>query len=441
MIPTPSDAVLTGMRHLFDLQAVREKLNTAGAGVEGGQIFYIHYKPSTSCIAAYRFTRTNALTRQSESVLFFGKCSTPDDFALDIRKAQAHRWVDVPVGPTTVPCKESATIFYAFPNDPDLKGLRLFLEPKKLTRFFQQYLPGYPVEQWRLSKRALSTEVVRYKPERRAVLRSSTRAVEREGHEREKLTLYWRVYRDSQVSEIFRRMELLEQAVPESSEMKVPTPLGFDSKLQILVMEAIEGAPLVELLQTKKALSAVERTGRALAHLHTIEDKLLSSMSPQDYLTQAFETSRMLAVLSPDLSEQVQRIHRNLKRTTPEDCQRPGFVHGDFYYGQVLVAHDSTGFVDFDRSHMGSRLTDLGNFLAHLRLLNIENRIHEPDRLACGFMDAYAEVSREKLSARELKWWTALSLFLLAVGPFRRLEPGWPQLVQAILAAVEDELC
>ena len=442
MITLPQDSTLTGLRHLFDVQTVREQLNAAGADVEEGRVFYVRYKPNTNCVAAYEFTRKDPLTGEKESAYFYGKCSTSDDFTLALRKAQNHRWLDTRAGSPVIPFEAGNTLFYAFPNDARLNGLRLLETPKKLTQFFQRYLPAYPAGEWRLSNAALKSEVVRYKPERRAVFLSRTKAIDRQDDDREKLRLYWRIYCDDQAGEVFRRMRFLSNNLAKSGHLTTPLPLGFDSKAQFLMMEAIKGRPLVELLQEGGALSAVERTGEALVRLHVLADEDLPSRSPEDYIRKASETDRMLAILSPELADQSRRIFQRLRQTVPESKGRLGIAHGDFYYGQVLVERQKIGFVDFDRSHAGSPLIDLGNFIAHLKLLRLENRLQEdPDRLAQGFLNAYVESGGETPEDMELSWWTALSLFLLAVGPFRRLEPDWPQMVRAILNAAEVEMC
>jgi aminoglycoside phosphotransferase (APT) family kinase protein len=440
-IPLPPDDGLFGLGQLLDVALVRERLNALGAQVENGQVFYLRYKPGTNCIAAYQFERRNLETGKAEPAFFYGKCSTPEAFSVAHKKAQAHRWVPPPIGPSVVSFEEGATLFYAFPIDTGLPGLRLLESPNRLRRFLQQHLSDYSTAAWRLSKGGLTTEVVRYKPERRAVLCFSTRAIDRKSGEKEEVRLYWRVYRDTQAAEIFRRMHFLKSVLPESGEFTVPRPLGFDSEARVLLMSAIKGQPLLELLQRNEATSAVEHTGAALARLHTFWDKRLPLRGPEAYLREALETKGMLATISPELAGQAYRMFTRLQGTVPEGNKFPNLVHGDFYHGQVLVGREQIGFVDFDRSHSGSRLTDIGNFLAHLKLLKLENRLTEPDDLADRFLEAYAEVWKEKPQPRELRWWTALSLFLLAVGPFRRLEPNWPEMVQAILDAAEEEMC
>ena len=238
-------------------------------------------------------------------------------------------------------------------------------------------------------------------------------------------------------------MQFLMENLPESSDVRVPEPLGFDPEDRILVMKAVQGQPLIEVLESRDSVAAdaVQRTGAALARLHDLSDPNLTPQDSQESFRAVAETKKMLAALSPELHEQVHRLSARLARSVPERTEAPGFVHGDFHYGQVLVGRRRIGLLDFDRSHSGSRLEDLGNFLAHIKLLRLEDRLVDDGNLSRAFLEGYTAGSNRNVENTVLKWWTAISLFFLAVGPFRRLEPNWPEMVKAILDAAEEELC
>ena len=439
-VPIPWDDKLTGLQLLFDVNAVRQRLNSAGYEVEDGRVSYVRYKPGTNCIAAYEFAHTDSLTVNERVVYFYGKCFTKPDFELALDKARNHRWADARLLSPATPFGNRNTLFHAFPYDTRLDALRLLEEPRKLTRFIQRLAPEFHPDEWRISDAALVNDIMRYKPERRAVLRSSTKAINRRTGERRQLKLYWRVYCNGSAPESFRRMDFLASNLPQSREIRTPKPLGFDSEAQLVLMGELTGRPLEERLQTDD-VHAVERTAVALAKLHALADERLPRRYAGDYLLKAMETKRMLASLSTDLGDQAHRICERLRRNLPEPASRPVLVHGDFYYGQVLVGRDGLGIVDFDRLHMGTPLADLGNFIAHLKLLQLENRLQNPNTFASSFIRAYGDRFGTEPPPNDLRWWTALSLLMLAVGPFRRLEPEWPRMVSSILDATSRALC
>ena len=437
----PDDLVLSGLPQLLDIDVVREHLNARGANVGQGQVYYVRYKPQTNCLAGYRFTRSNASTGNDDQVYFYGKCLNPSEFEIAREKSRMHRWNEIQHGQAVTPMEEFNTIFYAFPNDARLDGLRLLREPEKLTRFIQSYLPEYDFDDWRLSNAGLKNTLVRYKPERRAVFQFRTKAVNRSTDQRQKLKLYWRVYADGQASEVFRRMDMLADTFGKSDLLSTPRPIGCDPSTGVLVMKEIEGTPLEMILNTAEAGPSIKLTGAGLAHFHSVIDKQLPLLGVEDYLEKARESQKMLSALSVQLGAQGHGLFESLVRLAPKETIRHGLAHGDFYYGQVLINDSQVGFVDFDRSHIGSPLVDLGNFLAHLKLLKLGKRLVNDDKLSSEFLNAYHHESDVVYDSRDLQWWIALSLLLLAVGPFRRLEPEWIDRSSRILEAAEELLC
>ncbi|HLG93515.1 MAG TPA: hypothetical protein VI546_01625, partial [candidate division Zixibacteria bacterium] len=312
-VPLPQDEVLTGLPLLLDLEAVRERLNFEGASVEGGRIFYLRYKPKTSCIAAYEFERIDAATGEKKPAVYYGKGMTTNAYLMAATKAENHRWIEVAPGYPIMRFEEARALLFAFPNDAILDGLRILEEPKKLQRFLYEHLSSYPSEKWRLSDKRLATELVRYKPERRAVFHSQTKAISRQGLGKEKVEVYWRVYGENQGVEVFRRMEFLKGNLSEKGILTVPIPFGYEPERQILLLEALSGRPLLELLSTDQTATPVAKTAAALAHLHTLSDDQLPVWRVEDFLAEAAETARMLDALLPEEKNRFDRLLEKLK--------------------------------------------------------------------------------------------------------------------------------
>ncbi len=140
-IPLPPDEVLSGLPLVLDVAKVRERLNAEGLQLAGGRIFYLRYKPKTSCIAAYEFEKKNPETGANEPVIFYAKGMTINGYLLAATKAENHRWVEVPFGPSVARWDEAAALLFAFPNDALLDGLRILEEPKNCSGFFMRTLP------------------------------------------------------------------------------------------------------------------------------------------------------------------------------------------------------------------------------------------------------------------------------------------------------------
>jgi aminoglycoside phosphotransferase len=423
----PADDVLGGLGALLDAAAVGERVREAGSDVEGGFLFYLKYKPRTSCVAAYEFRRAGS----SERVVYHGKCLAPAPFLLASAKASRHRWSAPASGPPVLPWPEANALLFAFPNDGRLDGLRILAKPRKLRRLASAHLPQLRAE-------GLRTSLIRYKPERRAVFRSGN------GHEAEDAVpgageFYWRVYGNGEGPAVFRRMAILASALA-GREARTPRPYAYDPERQILAMAALSGRPLDECLETERAVATVASAAEALARLHGVPGHDLEPRPLEDLLGAASATREMLSCLSEEAGAQAGRILETLRRTAPDPSVAVGFVHGDFHPGQVLVGREGVGLLDFDRAYLGSPCADVGAFLAHLHVARLDRRLRDEAPLSRAFVDAYAARSR-RFPHDELRWWTALSLLLLAIQPFRRLDAGWPDEVLRILTAAEERLC
>ena len=417
----PSDDVLSGLGLLLDADAVSARLRQAGHDLVGGELTYLKYKPRTSCVAGYEFGRAGSGRR----AVYYGKCFRPSQFSLASDKVRRHRWTAPPSGPPVVVWPEARTLLYVFPNDAQLDGLRILARPRSLRRLVKAHLPAVRADR-------LETDLVRYKPERRAVFRSWSPAPAGGGG----AEFYWRVYAGSEGPWVFWRMAGLASSVAGHG-VRTPLPYDYDPERRLLAMEALPGRPLNEILEDERAVSDA---ADALARLHGAPVQGLTPRSAEDFLADAARVTEMLSCLSEDAGAQAARMLKALTRAKPAPARRPVFVHGDFHPGQVLVDERGVGVLDFDRSHAGTPVADAGAFLARLRLALIDGRVRDERPLACAFVDGYAGRSGP-LPEGELRFWTALALLLLALEPFRRLDADWQAAVRRVLDSAEESLC
>ena len=199
-------------------------------------------------------------------------------------------------------------------------------------------------------------------------------------------------------------------------------------------MQALKGVPLIDRLTKEDRLASIVRTAQALACLHGCKISDVYERLVDNHLDNAFSTTTMLRTILPENSVLIEKINSSLhKLKASDDHVNYGFVHGDFYYGQVLIDDNSTGLIDFDRSYTGDVIADIGNFCAHLRLLSLERRIKDTKDLEREFIKTYENSTGNKISDDRLRFWIAFGLFQLAIGPFRRFESEWGKKSKAIL--------
>ncbi len=432
----PVDSALTGLSAILDSRKMASILSDRMAisdCIPGDcALLYIRYKPATNCIAAYRCK----LRRKegTDDILFYAKVFAEGDYETAAQKALVHRWTEIPGLEPTLILPELSTIIYFYPNDCVIEGLRVLSDPRKIQRILYGHLDNYPRRDWHISEKKIGFNVIRYKPERRVVLKCDAKATNRKSRSREKVTLYFRIYGDDRGSDIFSVQGKIYDLASQSGTLSVPRPLGYLPERKALIMEMAPGTLLLENRAGENSESDIARTAEALAALHSFDVAGLAAKSTVDLLAEAEATNKMLESVLPSLREQIGQVFDLLRRALPESGDSRT-VHGDFYYGQVLSHEGRIAILDFDRSHRGDTVYDLGNFNAHLRLLNMRGELDNAGDLENCFLKSYQKT--RKFDSDSLRFWTAFGLFQLTVGPFRRLEPYWKKKTAEILRECE----
>ncbi len=397
-------------------------------------INYMRYKPGTNCIVAYRLEGTTEFVKGASEILFYAKIYTKEDYLIAAEKARTHRWVPMTYIDPVIFMPEFNTILYMFPNDCLMEGLRLLSNPKKIQRLLYEHYDKFPENQWRISDRKLKLSTARHKPERRVVMRCDSKATNIDDGRRETVSVYLRTYADDRGRDIYSLQDRLYQLAAKADKFKIPKPIAYLPERKLFMMESLSGRQLLDELLGNNGVEAVRLTAQALAYLNRADTAGIQVKRIETYLDEAVATVDMLRHITPETqAEAGECLYMLLSYRYLGENPLPGFVHGDFYYGQVLSEDSRVGIIDFDRSHSGDVTADIGNFCAHLKLLRIEGRLKEDGKLERNFRDAYRDTSRLDIESERINFWTAFGLFQLSVGPFRRLEPGWRQMIREIL--------
>lgn len=399
------------------------------------RILYIRYKPGTNCIVTYQLQVES--DGDSKEILFYAKLYTENDYDNAARKAAASRWIPVPGLDPYLPFPDLATILYFYPNDCLIDGLRILSDLKKIQRILYESYDQYPEDKWRISNRQIHLNVVRYKPERRVVLRCNPRAKNRETDKWVWLKLYIRIYADDRGADLFSLQEKIHKLSVDSGLFLSPRPLIYLPERKALIMEKAPGKQFLESIVGDYRTVNISKTAIALAAMHGFDIPGLSEKSRASYIDDAEETRKMLINILPAEAKLADSIFEKLKDFSPA-TGKIGFVHGDFYYGQVLCRKGKVSILDFDRSHSGDTVFDIGNFLAHLKLMRLRGELSGAEDIEDIFLTAYKEI--RDIEMPELNFWIAFGLYQLAVGPFRRLEPSWRENISDILTECKRTL-
>ena len=435
----PQDDRLPGLTALLHTDMVERHLephiDQASNGILGCRVAYVRYRPSGECVAGYVIKHETRPSGTPQELFWYGVCCTPETFANAHRKVVAKPWVKPTFGPPFIALTDYKTLLFAYPNDRSLDGLRILEREDTLREFLCNHLPR---ERWPSADEKLATSVVKYLPERRAVL--SWEAESRP--QSSDAAIYLRVYRSKRSATAMHSiMRDLLGWLGSQADLGIPKPLASDRDQNILLLDSLPGVNLKSVLKTARAGEALERTAEALAVLHGYKDSKLPRWTVADHLAKARHTIRLLAKFSPELRKKIEGIGRALHARAPrdQDCAS-GFVHGDFNYGQVLIHPTKVGILDFDRAYTGPVVADLGNLLAHLRYQHIEGRQPEDASVTEAFLEAYARATQKPLAPEVISWWTALALLRRSDKPIRRLDADGPNKITTLLEEVEGVL-
>ncbi len=405
--PLPVDAPEAVRRALspVDVRQLLETQANNGTRIESVRARYIRYKKLHGTVVAYE-VETNRGT-----VWAYTRAAEPERLRQEAARFAAPAANSAGLPPLVL-AADASLLLLCFPNDRYLGEVESALDLRKLRRVLIQHESRY--EALRLRKRKSHMQVVRYKPERRAVLRAS---------------LSWADEHEKKFSEeLFVRCSAVGFSPDRSAALHAANAAG-------LCVPRVVAQPTARVSVESSvgpSLPNVDlaRVGAELARLHSIAWQGTHDAATA-YLESAPVEIRALAQLAPHLGKRAQEL---LCALGPCPSRERTLVHGDFHVQQIVPRGDERpAVVDFDRAGTGFPAQDLGWFYAHLALANQpgwEARMYELER-------GYATL-RALPSALELQWHKRWSLLATVTQPFRRVQYDWPAALERQLDRVEE---
>ena len=187
--------------------------------------------------------------------------------------------------------------------------------------------------------------------------------------------------------------------------------------------------PATDRDPTQSTPGPIRAAGAMFSRLHAagVPDDLARSLALRapDPVAQGLAHAALLDELAPGLAERMRRV---VARFPGAASAIPVLSHGDLSPDQVLTTRtgDQVWLTDFDRACLAPRAVDLGSFLAVL----------DDD----AFLDGYRDGGGQLPPGDQLRRAVAASLILRAADPLRRASRAWEQEISANLDRIMEVL-
>jgi ABC-type multidrug transport system ATPase subunit len=272
-------------------------------------------------------------------------------------------------------------VLHAFPLDPALPSLARATDPAELIErlgpMLKSSLPG-------LQLQGCQAEVVRYRPGT-CVLRYELAWQLQPSRRSLKQVVYGKVYGDGRgqlvgpaVTALRQRMDGASPSLP----FLVPRFRGYLPDLQLVLLEAVAGSPLLKaMIRAQLGAPGVpafpgptpEGAVAACAHIAAALHGSSIPVGPPRTLAEEVDGLRAaveaLAPMAPALATSLHRHLDGIGDVVREPAGPLGVAHGDFSPSQVLFDGVTTSIVDFDTVCLAEPALDLGQFSARLAVV------------------------------------------------------------------------
>jgi len=394
----PRDDAIPQMRLLLDHEAIAPVLQRSlgsSSSIAAVEMKYLRYKQGKSMLVRYEVTIEGSphgvVAFAQPEVDLGAQAAKPQNLEL-VRKVEGRTPAETPLAYD----QEHDVLVQWTPLDIELPALAE--PPERLLEL---------LEQAGVKPRAAGElpRLVHFKPGRRGVLSFGDH--------------YLKVYAEEDKFERAVTGMRAAAALPiRSARCEATVP-----ELNLTVQSFVAGDP------PAGAAEVAPEAGAFLAVLHAAEfDVRLTP--PAHRLHAVAATASLLASIVPDLQSRLQKLMARLESTMPDGPLV--LSHGDFHARQMLGLNGDFGVIDFDASCWAPAALDLATYVTTV--------VRGVEDLPVGMTTL--DVLTDAYGSRPpgIPWYLAAVLIRRASIPFRVFRKGWPEQVEARVAAAEAAL-
>ena len=328
--------------------------------------------------------------------------------------------VAVPSGPLRSVLLDSDldTIFWTFPNDWKITGLR------SLTEVPQDFSP-FPGTTWSQSR------LVAYAPGKCATVQCLD--------DQYQILAYAKIYAEDDGRHSYRIYDALWQSLLENdSHLRIPCALAYSETYRALLLEPVEGKRISDL-NGKELLNGFRHLGSALAALHKLPVPDHLSQFKRLEVDSLLRAGRIVGQARPDVARRADKLARELQSRWRPANEPFVCLHGDVHPKNGVLRNDCLTLIDLDQAGSGPAAADLGSLLAILhynrRVGLLSQTVHRA--LHDTFLAGYTTI-RDLPDPASLRWHTAAALLAeRALRAVNRIRPEGLQHLDDLLADAE----
>ncbi len=431
----PVDSELIGVSYIFaddfiqsSLRDLCEKANISFVSYE---ILYIRYKQSTSCVVTYKVDTVDKINGSKTENYYYAKAYSVDNYEPAKEKALGLHCKEKQADKNVIYFDKERIIFYPFSEDTELQSLDSLLDARKIRRVIYENDPYFQKDTYRISHKKMIYSIVRYKPEKRALIKLETECTQLETGNKETIRYYIKSDTSKRGEDVSRLLSTIALKIPE-----VIAPIYFDNQKQFMIFKEIKADDVSSLIETPHFSKINKMTALLLSDIHSSKVDIGSFKDiKDDYKSTAYALLEILPNAKNIVEDILSEIDTHLEK---QINSQQVLLHGDVSYEQILYSEENICLLDFDRFSFGDPTEDIGNYIAHLVYKEIHSSKFDSSKYIAEFVSAYCQKSNDTINRNILTSWLAISLLQLSVKPFRLYENNWDEKILKTLKVVLD---
>jgi hypothetical protein len=330
-------------------------------------------------------------------------------------------------------------LFQVFPADEALTSLPIAVDGSAMKDALHLMLAGRDSG---ARLRQVAAHVVRYKPERKCLLRYDLTWASRDSAQ-QPAVVWGRVARRSKFERTRTILPRLH-ATAMGIGFHLPDPLGVIPDFAMELFGHVPGVALFSLVQDDHFPALCRRTGEALRRFHALRVDVDDVFDVGAQVKRLTENATEFAWMLPAEAERIAAIEREITRRVIAEPRSPlRLIHRDFHGDNILVSDGGRlALLDFEDCAMGEAADDVGSNWAQLtwHVHRAGPRSAGPAAACRAFLDGYLEAA-DGPTMNRLPAYAAMHCFLYAHQCLRHpRDAARHDDAQAMLAACERVL-